>query len=266
MVWPVGRAPERYKYAIVIPRGELTLDALWSKRCFPSHVKAFKVFIYPIPSLLLPSILLHLPQGKKTSLLLRNVIIPVSFGQDIVSVSLGCSPKGTSEATIQVCQWKRARCWLHSQRVYPSMYFLLSAPLSSLYNLHHLAPKRRREKQESGGKEERRKGAREKVVLTDIVLGWSCKTLAFQMPGLNFWISRPLSSPPSHLSFFLSLRLEVATAAQLSALVMGGQRPNVMRSDRVLFENPVQIGHWDSQGCLFLPAFVQISTRREEKR
>lgn len=52
------------------------------------------------------------------------------------------------------------------------------------------------------------------------MLGWSCKAPAFQIPRLNFLIPRPISSPPP---FFLSLRLEVATAAQLSALVMEGR-------------------------------------------
>lgn len=94
----------------------------------------------------------------------------------------------------------------------------------------------------------REKGMKKReVVLTDIMLGWSCKALAFQMPRLNFWFFT--LSP--HLPFFLSLRLEVATAAQLSALVMEGRGPKVMWSDRVLFENPVEIGHWDSKVWIF---------------
>lgn len=35
-------------------------------------------------------------------------------------------------------------------------------------------------------KEERRGWSKRKVVLTDIMLGWSCKALASQMPRLNF--------------------------------------------------------------------------------
>lgn len=132
-----------------------------------------------------------------------------------------------------------------------------SSPPSFLCNIHHLPEK----KEEKRGLEQEKGGAQRHNAWLEL---WS--------PGISdasteLLSSRPISSPPIHLPFFLSLRLEVATAAQLSALVMEGRRANVMRSDRVLFENPVQLGHWGSQVCLFC-TFVRISTEwgRERER
>lgn len=45
-------------------------------------------------------------------------------------------------------------------------------------------------------KEERRGWSKRKVVLTDIMLGWSCKALAFQTPRLNFWFLLTSLPPP----------------------------------------------------------------------
>lgn len=43
----------------------------------------------------------------------------------------------------------------------------------------------------------------------------------------------------------------------------------MMRSDRVLFENPVQLGLWNSQDSAFfssLRAFVEISAEAEKEK
>lgn len=100
----------------------------------------------------------------------------------------------------------------------------------------------------------------------DIMLDWSCEALAFQMSRPNFSFLRPIPSPPAHFPFFLSLRSEVATAARLSALVTEERRANMMRSDRVLFENPVQLGLRNSQVCLFFPPRVCGDFNRVRQR
>lgn len=96
---------------------------------------------------------------------------------------------------------------------------------------------------------------REECMLTRywIMLCWSCKAMAFE----RLWNAPsphlPLPSPPPTP---LSLRLEVATAAHLSA-----GAPCDLKW-RVLFEKPVQIGHWDSRVS---PLFLRVQIWTEEK-
>lgn len=96
----------------------------------------------------------------------------------------------------------------------------------------------------------------------DIMLDWSCEALAFQMSRPNFSFLHPIPSPPAHFPFFLSLRSEVATAAQLSALVTEERRANMMRSDRfylkILFSSVS--GTHKTLPFFSLPVFVEIST------
>lgn len=91
---------------------------------------------------------------------------------------------------------------------------------------------------------ERRKRCREwsrrKVVLKDIMLGRSCEAPEFHMPQLNFDFS---PSPPSLPKPQIG---SCHGSTTVSGCHGGGQRPGVMRSDRVLVGNPAQLGHWNS--------------------
>lgn len=172
-IWPVGRAVGRYKDAIVravrCPEGGLTLDTFIcsGSACFiaqqscerllkdgifsPRHLKEHsESSLYLSPSFFslvairLSSLLIH-PQGKKdSSLLLRNVIIPVSFGQDIVSVSLGlnCSRKRHFRGHHTVLSMKDSQMLTSSpEGLRLCLFFSPSpAPPSFLCNIHYLAP------------------------------------------------------------------------------------------------------------------------------
>lgn len=112
----------------------------------------------------------------------------VSFSQDIVCL---CGFKLLSDRHFRghhtLLSLKESQMLTSSPE---RLHLHIPLPLSFLCNLGHLSHFRRqfvRKKKKIWSKREERRGwSKGKVVLADIMLGWSCKALAFQTPRLNF--------------------------------------------------------------------------------
>lgn len=167
-----------------------------------------------------------------------------------VSLGLNCSRKGTSEATTvlslkasQMLTSSPEGLRLHGFFFSPPPHLLHSSVTSTTYPVF---ARRLMRKQE----ERRIKEGREEVVEHEKggahrYNAWlELQSSRVSDASTELLISRPISSPPSHLPSFLKPQIgSCHGSTTVSACHEGGEGPDVMRSDRVLFENPVQIGH-----------------------